>query len=112
MSDGKHCPVCGKDIGIWPIVAAGLPYRIWCPHCATKLHFVKSLDVMLVLLVLIVTVVGGAYFVWWEVFASQFAVGALVFAALCLGPWVPLELAAALFLRSRRNLARVGSSQK
>src|SRR5579863_3039254 len=41
---GAHCPVCRKEIGIWPIFVARflIPSRFGrcvCPHCATCLEF-------------------------------------------------------------------------
>jgi hypothetical protein len=40
MSDGRHCPECGEDIGYWA-VAAGL-FGIKCPHCRTRLRYDRS----------------------------------------------------------------------
>ena len=61
MPDGKHCPACGKDIGLWPIVSAGLPNRIRCPHCRARLCFADSTPVTVVVLIIGVVLVGGIY---------------------------------------------------
>jgi hypothetical protein len=39
MKDGVHCPRCEKDIGVWPVFAAGWPTRIVCPHCRSVLAY-------------------------------------------------------------------------
>jgi len=39
LVDGKRCPSCQRDIGVWPILTAGLPNRIWCPHCHARLSY-------------------------------------------------------------------------
>jgi len=39
MRDGKHCPECEKDIGVWPVLSAGLPSRVHCPHCHARLTY-------------------------------------------------------------------------
>ncbi len=36
---GKKCPGCNDDIGLWAIVKAPLPNKIKCPHCKTKIEY-------------------------------------------------------------------------
>jgi hypothetical protein len=38
-SEGKFCPSCNKDIGIWAIVKLGWPTMLKCPHCKTRLKY-------------------------------------------------------------------------
>ena len=42
MEKGKLCPNCNSDIGVQPGTFAGLPTRIRCPHCKSKLKYVNS----------------------------------------------------------------------
>ena len=49
MGDGKHCPGCEKDIGVWPVLMAGLPTWVRCPHCRARLSYGNSGLVMAVL---------------------------------------------------------------
>ncbi len=37
--DGKHCPECRRDIGVWPVFHSGWPNLIWCPYCKTRLTY-------------------------------------------------------------------------
>ncbi len=39
VADGRHCPICEKDIGIWPIVYAFTLSCIQCPHCFARLNY-------------------------------------------------------------------------
>jgi len=62
VADGKHCPACGRDIGLWPVFTAGLPNRIWCPHCSARLSYRGIAGVVVVLLVALAgTVAVGWY---------------------------------------------------
>lgn len=39
MSNGRNCPVCAEDIGLWPIVYSSAPRKIKCPHCKSILAY-------------------------------------------------------------------------
>jgi thiol-disulfide isomerase/thioredoxin len=105
MTDGKHCPACGKDIGYRSIVIATLPTQIRCPHCASRLAHDRVALVLLIEVLVILALVASS---WWVLralvgftapLALAFCVGALllVWGLLC-------ELVAAWFLRTRRTL--------
>ena len=47
--DGRHCPSCRKDIGIWPVFTAGLPDWIRCPHCRCRLRYENATGVVVLL---------------------------------------------------------------
>ncbi len=36
---GRKCPGCGEDIGLWAIVKAPLPNKIKCPHCKIRIEY-------------------------------------------------------------------------
>lgn len=55
--DGKHCPVCGVDIGLWPILTAMWPTRIWCPHCRSRLGYQGPIRLVAVTIVLTIAIV-------------------------------------------------------
>ena len=101
MANGKVCPACGKDIGVWAIVAAGLPNRIRCPHCGTLLRY----DGTFALLVLPFAIVILAALIVHEVAID---VGlprpGLIVVVQVLLTWVPVEFLLALYLRDHRNL--------
>ena len=101
MANGKVCPACAKDIGVWSVVAAGLPSRIRCPHCQTLLRY----DGTLALLALPFAVVILAALILHEVAVD---VGiprpGLFLVVMVLVTWVPVELLLALYLRDHRTL--------
>jgi hypothetical protein len=40
MQDGRHCPECGKDVGIWAIKFAWFSNgRVRCRHCRRDLRY-------------------------------------------------------------------------
>lgn len=104
MINGKLCPNCSKDIGVWPIVSAGLPNRIRCPHCMIRLRYIGTAAVNVVLGLILIAIVAGAY-----TFASSVTIDDAwrmrrVWASIVLIAWIPVELATAWFLRNRREL--------
>lgn len=111
MSAGKLCPACGKDIGVWPIFSAGLPNRIWCPHCRARLAYRNAWAVFLVVLGVMAGVVAAGYYAATALPDARPAVRALAFGGVVLGAWVPVELAVAWFLRQHRELAVVDGSR-
>lgn len=60
QADGKHCPACGADIGIWPIASAIIPGRAKCPHCQTKLTWNGAYGATLVMVLLTLAICGVA----------------------------------------------------
>lgn len=103
MADGKHCPKCSKDIGIWPIVFAGLPSRIRCPHCKTILYYHLSLMPIVFLLVLsVIVVLASFFFTDWVGMSGRAQI--FMFAALAAGLWFVIELFLAAYLRTKKIL--------
>ena len=100
MSSGKHCPHCGRDIGVWAIFRATLPNRVWCPHCKTRLRYRNIKGLFALVVVLAVVVVVGAYFVAHELVPTgspRIRVG--IFALISLSTWAVVELRLAWYLR-------------
>jgi len=104
MTDGKHCPACSRDIGIWSIFTAGLPSLIRCPHCRARLTYRGIFWLIPIFLVLSVAVVVGALYAsaWIPNLRPDDQMLAAV--GLMLGAWAVVELAVALFLRANREL--------
>jgi hypothetical protein len=109
MTNGKLCPGCGKDIGVWPIFSAGLPNRIRCPYCKSRLRYVGTTSVNAVLAVASICVVAGGFTLTSSLtpITNDPIRWSLVLALLVLVAWVPVELATAWFLRNRRQLELV-----
>lgn len=101
MGDGKHCPNCGKDIGIWPVFTALGPNLIWCPHCKTRLRYRKTRTVIAVLFAVGIVIAVCVFVV---VQTLEIAWPRAVWAAIVLLSWVPVELVLTWFLRNRRRL--------
>jgi DNA-directed RNA polymerase subunit RPC12/RpoP len=101
MANGKACPACGKDIGVWAIFAAGVPSRIRCPHCRSRLRY----DGAVAVIALPFAVVVLAALVVHEAAVDVGIARPELFAAvLLLVTWVPVELLLALYLRDHRTL--------
>jgi hypothetical protein len=108
MRDGKHCPACGVDIGLWPIFSAGLPGRIRCPRCEARLGY-RGIGMVLLVLGLVLVLVTAAVFAFAYLVSLWFAgdLRLLVFLAawlLLFVAWVPVELVAAKYLRENKVL--------
>ena len=97
----NDCPACGADIGVWPILSAGLPNLIRCPRCKARIGYERLGAVVIVLLLATGAVLAAAYFVatWYE--GNQRLIAFIVFS---LGAWVPVELVVALYLRANKLL--------
>ena len=106
MANGKLCPACGKDIGVWAIVAAGLPSRIRCPHCRTLLRY----DGTLALMALPFAIVILAALILHEVAVDVgIAWPGFFLVVMVLLTWVPVEFLLALYLRDHRTLHLAGA---
>ncbi|MFI5455928.1 MAG: hypothetical protein ACHRXM_10805 [Isosphaerales bacterium] len=111
MNDGKHCPACGKDIGIWPIFSAGLPNRIWCPHRKARLCYRGVVRLSLALVIIAVALATApAYATIGFPPDRSFPLRLAAFGVTLLALWMPVELAVALYLRSNKVLSRVGAA--
>src|SRR4029079_17582430 len=98
MDVGRDCPNCKADIGVWPVVSAGLPNRIKCPHCSARLQYRETpwalpLGVTLGIVVAgMALIVSGAYRAFFVDMPSfDLAIRLTVFSAAALTAWVPIE---------------------
>ena len=112
MSDGKHCPACGKDIGIWTVLSAGLPTWVRCPHCKARLTYGNSF-LLLLGVVAMVSVVGvvSYYIASHHLVRSSRVSEPLRFysvvIALFLCLWLPMEIGFTLYIRNRGALKKL-----
>jgi hypothetical protein len=104
MANGKVCPACGKDVGVWAIVAAGVPSRIRCPHCRSRLRYDGAMAVMAFPFAVVVLAALVVHEVAVDVGVAR---PGLFMAILLLVTWVPVELLLALYLRDNRTLRMV-----
>ncbi len=106
MPDGKHCPECGKDIGLWPIFKAGLPNLIYCPHCDARLAYAHLGREYLVIgiLVLLVTAISLGVGVIAQELSGWRPAWMGGFIVTMFGLWLPIEWRFAHHLRLNRIL--------
>ena len=107
MSDGKHCPACGKDVGMASVMTALWPSRVKCPHCKARLAYLNGTALVINLLAVwagLGVVACYALQLWFSPYKPQFyfAIAALVVAA-----WLPVELAATLYMRRFGKLEKL-----
>ena len=60
MSDSRHCPECGANIGLWAVFKAPLPNRIFCPQCKQRLQHTPITGLVVVAVILTLVVCLGA----------------------------------------------------
>ena len=114
MEPGKTCPNCAADIGVWPVVRASLPWRIWCPHCSARLQYRDARGFLLSQLSLGIALVGIAAIVVFAFgrgrfpninpFDFDFALRLIVFVVVSCAAGLSVELLSAVFLRNNRAL--------
>src|SRR5262245_40699918 len=85
-ADGKHCPACGEDIGIWPIASAILPGRAKCPHCGTRLAWNGGYTATIVMVLLTLVISGLALLALNRFEVEEPWMQALVFGVMALPP--------------------------
>jgi hypothetical protein len=107
VADGRNCPGCAKDIGVWPVFSAGLPNLIRCPHCNARLGYRGIFGVCVVLSIVTVVVIGGAFLAAVALPGFSYRLQLAVFAALALVAWVPVELVITWYLRRHCELVRL-----
>lgn len=101
MGDGKHCPGCGKDIGVWPVLSAALPNWVRCPHCKSRLRYRRAGGVIAIVLVGLLGVVVVTFL---KVSSLATPRRSLIGAAIVIVSYILVELATTWFLRNRREL--------
>jgi hypothetical protein len=105
MGDGKHCPGCGGDIGLWPVFSAGRPDWIRCRQCSARLRYRDTAGVLAIIVVVAVAGAVGCYLAAAELVSDGPRRG-VTFVGLLLAAWVPLELGVAWYLRNYKQLVR------
>ncbi len=99
MRDGKHCPECAKDIGVWSVLAAGLPSRIRCPHCQARLTYGNIGTLVACLFAVLLTLAVGSFFAVSTHYSARHWQFHAVFIAVSLAVMLPVDIAATLYLR-------------
>jgi hypothetical protein len=108
MGDGKHCPNCGTDIGVWPVFSAAWPCLIWCPQCKSRLRYRKTSQLIAALLVILIAIAALAFILVSSLRTSLrrpiWAIGMII-------SWVFVQLAVTSFLRNRGELELAGKAR-
>ncbi len=101
---GKLCPKCGQDIGIWTIIKALWPTMLSCPHCKAAIRYDNSgwglITVGIIFCLPILSILAANI----DFFAMSFV--ALLFTAsiISLLIWLPMELFMVFYLRRNQKL--------
>jgi hypothetical protein len=89
------------------VFSAGLPTRIWCPHCRIRLRYQGANGIFLGLLAALTVTAGGAWWASGEIAPLAWRTRVLWFCGLLLAAWIPVELVTVSLLRGKKRLARV-----
>jgi hypothetical protein len=109
MADGKTCPKCAKDIGIWAVFSAGMPSRIICPHCRSRLVYDGAIAIFAIPFVVICICAVIAH----EAIADLGVPRPGVYVALLfVMTWIPVELLLVLYLRENRTIRLADPDRK
>ncbi|HEY2411121.1 MAG TPA: hypothetical protein VGI40_02705 [Pirellulaceae bacterium] len=105
--DGKHCPACGQDVGIWPVLMAGLPSWVRCPHCRARLSYGNTGLIITLLFALLLLLSGAAFYFARQHYHANDTRFFILLAVIVIALWLPIELAATLYLRWRGKLEKL-----
>lgn len=99
--DGKHCPECKVDIGVWPVFSAVMPHLIRCPHCKARLVYQDTWQLTIFLILLGAGIALSGYFIagYFREFPHLLSFTTFMFVA-----WIPVELVVAWYLRANKVL--------
>lgn len=103
---GKECPICKEDIGLLPIIKAGLPSRIKCPHCKSSIKYksfpwiILSISVIVFIALLYISVPAIEN----SLEKLEFYYRELLVIIYLILLWQPFELIMALYLRNKSEL--------
>ena len=101
----SNCPSCQQDIGVASVFFASSPSRIRCPHCRTRLRYVDIRPVLWILALAAAIAFGSSYALSeYVIQIESSALRLLVFVALFIGFWTPVELAIAFYVRKNKTL--------
>lgn len=105
LTDGMHCPGCGKDIGFMALVKAPWTTRITCPHCRVKLKYldVRNFNIVLAAVSILIGLPAGWFFVNF-IYTGEWYYSMMIL-AIVLIIWWPIELAFSRYLRAKKRLA-------
>ena len=102
MIDGKHCPACGQDIGLWAVLLAAWPSLIRCPHCKARLSYGRCVP----LVVILIASLAALFFAVHHYYALSDLKFHVIYLGLALAIVAPLDVAATIFLRQRGVLRK------
>ncbi len=108
MADGKHCPNCGDDIGVWAVFSAALPNWVKCPHCGARLAYRPVAGLVVGLSVVALGLLAG---MWWVGlrFGPVFSLPWITaYTAGSLAAWLPVEAVVVWYVRRYKTLSRAG----
>src|SRR5262245_66234546 len=89
MNDGKHCPACGKDVGMASVMTALWPTRVKCPHCKMRLAYLNGTALVINLLAVWAALGVIACYALQRWFLPQEPQFYFAIAVVVVGAWMP-----------------------
>ena len=108
IRDGKHCPVCGVDIGIWPVAIAMVPGRVRCPHCRAILAYRGPLRITAVMVGISLVFIAIACLVVFSLGLNNTTHEVMVYLAMTVPCGAALSIGMAVYLRANNVLSKAG----
>ena len=105
--DGRHCPSCLGDIGIWAIVKAPLPIFVRCPHCSARLAYRSAWGLLITACVVVFAIGIGMLYVLDAIGVSNSVTKFVAVMTVLLVLWTLFEFVGAQYLRRYWILTKV-----
>ncbi len=102
---GKICPICNKDIGIWTVIKTPLPNMMRCKNCKSKITYEKKGYLIIFISSLVYVALLVATFHLFNVL-DRFSLvqSVVIWAIICILYWQPFEVIIAIYLRRTQKL--------
>ncbi len=102
---GKKCPNCDRDIGLWAIIKAPVPSMMRCPHCKSPIQYDEAgWGLIFILLVICLPIFSIVFSGMPSLYTMGTIKMSVVVVLISLLIWLPFELILALYLRKNQKI--------
>ena len=102
---GKQCPSCKRDIGIWTVLKAPLPTMMRCPHCKAPIQYDEAgggvIIIVIVMIMPVIYIIGSSMDF---IYTMNPIALAIVVGGIGVLIWLPFELLMVFYLRKNQKL--------
>ena len=106
--EGKLCPNCKRDIGIWAHLKSALPnLGLKCPNCRARLKYVPAgwgLFFGFLGIYAVLVVIAGYFVIPFFHSEVSIALSLVIWTGICIVLWLPFDIFAARRLRAKSKL--------